>query len=49
MKNTQAGSFIKSIMTQDYSNAKESLHSIVNEKMKTRIQNAQADLKETKK
>lgn len=49
MKNTHVDSFIRNIMSQDYSQAKESLHAIVNEKIKKRIQVAQSDLKETTK
>ena len=46
MKNTHIDSFIKNVMVQDYSKAKESLTAIVNEKMKQRIKVAQKDLKE---
>lgn len=46
MKNTHIDSFIKNVMVQDYSNARESLTAIVNEKMKQRIIAAQKDLKE---
>jgi len=49
MKIISTSKLIKQIMEEDYSNAKESLQTIINQKLKDRISTCLKDLKENSK